>query len=85
MRVRMYTSKADFHKPGIYGGSAPVWATACDVFCRAPSQVGRGRAAVDFVVCFGWGGYVSLFFVFNEPIFAFRAKTPLHNEVVFCL
>ena len=44
------------HKPGIYG-SARVWANACDVFPRAPSRCGRGRwAAVDFVVCFVWGG-----------------------------
>ena len=56
------TSEADFHKPGIYGGSVRVWATVWDVFRRAPSRVGRGvLAAVDFVVCFGWGGF---FFVF---------------------
>ena len=43
-----------------------VWATAWDVFRRAPSRVGRGRrAAVDFVVWLGWGGFFSLlFFVF---------------------
>ena len=59
----MYTSEADFHKPGIYGGSVRVWANAWDVFRRAPSRVGRGRrAAVDFVVCFGWGGFLFLFF-----------------------
>ena len=59
----MYTSEADLHKSGIYGGSARVWATACDVFRRAPSRVDRGRrAAADFVVCFGWGGYFSVFF-----------------------
>ena len=52
-----------------------VWATAWDVFRRAPSRVGRGRrAAVDFVVCFGLGGF------FMRPCFAFRAKKPLHNE-----
>ena len=64
----MYTSEADFHKPGIYGGMVPVWAAAWDVFRRAPSGVGRGgRAAVDFVVCFGLGGLLSdFFFVFNE-------------------
>ena len=45
-----------------------VWATAWDVFRRAPSRVGRGgRAAVNFVVCFGLGGFLSVFFfVFNE-------------------
>ena len=52
--VCMYTSEADFHKPGIYGTSVREWATAWDVFRRAPSRVGRGlRAAADFVVCFG--------------------------------
>ena len=45
-----------------------VWAAAWDVFRRAPSRVGGGgRAAVDFVVCFGLGGFLSFFFfVFNE-------------------
>ena len=53
VRVGMYTSEGDFHKPEIYEGSARVWATARDVFRRAPSRVYRGRrAAVDFVVCF---------------------------------
>ena len=55
--------EADFHKPGIYG-SGRVWANAWDVFGRAPSRVGRDRrAAVDFVVCFGWGGFFFFFFV----------------------
>ena len=49
--------EADFHELGIYG-SGRVWANAWDVFPRVPSRVGRGRrAAVDFVVCFGWGGF----------------------------
>ena len=48
--------EADFHKPGIYG-SGTEWANACDALPRMPSRVGRGRrAAVDFVVCFRWGG-----------------------------
>ena len=65
VRVCMYTSEVDLHKPGIYGGSVRVWATAWDVFRRAPSRVGRGgRAAVDFVVCFGRGGFFSFFFPF---------------------
>ena len=65
VRVRMYTSEADFHKPRIYGGSVRVRATAWDVFRRAPSRVGRGgRAAVDFVMCIGWGGFFSFFFSF---------------------
>ena len=68
VRVCMYTSDADFHKAGIYGGSVRVWAAAWDVFRRAPSRVSRGgRAAVDFVVCFGMGGFLSeFFFVFIE-------------------
>ena len=54
--------KPDFHKLVIYG-SGRVWANACDVFRRAPSQGGRGRwAAVDFVVCFGWGRFFRFFF-----------------------
>ena len=39
-------------------GSGRAWANACDVFPRMPSRVGSGRrAAVDFVVCFRWGGF----------------------------
>ena len=54
--------EADFHKPGIYG-SGRVWANAWDVFFRMPSRVARGgRAAVDFVVSFGWGGFFRDFF-----------------------
>ena len=34
-----------------------------DVFRRAPSGGGHGRrAAVDFVVCSGWGGFFLTFF-----------------------
>ena len=73
MYVCMYTSEADFHKPGIYGGSVRVWAAAWDVFRRAPSRFGRGCwAAVDFVVCFGCGGIFSCFF---PPIFVFFERT----------
>ena len=58
VRVCMYTSEADFNKPGIFGRSVRVWATAWDVFRRAQPRVGRGgRTAVDFVVCFGLGGF----------------------------
>ena len=72
----MYTSEADFHKPGIYGGSARVWATAWDVFRRAPPRVGRGgRAAVDFVMCFGLGGFLM------RPFSVYRQKKPLHTGV----
>ena len=62
---------AEFHKPGIYGIRG-VWANAWDVFHRMPSRVARGgRAVVDFVVCFGWGGFFpvsffSFFFFFFE-------------------
>ena len=74
--VCMYTSEADFHKPGIYGGSARVWATAWDVFRRAPPRVGRGgRAAVDFVMCFGLGGFLM------RPFSVYRQKKPLHTGV----
>ena len=67
VRVCMYTSEADFHKPGIYGGSVRVWAAAWDVLRRVPSRVGRGgRASVDFVVRYGLGGFYGGFFVFNE-------------------
>ena len=45
--------EADFHNPGTYG-IGRVRANAWDVFHRMPSRVPRGgRAAVDFVVCFG--------------------------------
>ena len=47
-----------------------MWAIAWDVFHHMPSQGGRGRrAAVDFVVCFGWGG----FFFFCSFFFASHA------------
>ena len=64
--------EADFHKPGIYT-SGRVWANAWHVVFRAPSQGGRGRrAAVDFVVCFGWGdfflGFLFSIFLFFERI-----------------
>ena len=53
--------EADFHNPGIYG-SGRVWTNAWDVFPCMPSRVGLGRqAAVDFVVCFRWGGVFSEF------------------------
>ena len=53
--------EADFHKPVIYE-SGRVWANAWDVFRCTLSRGGRGhRAAVDFVVCFGWGGVFRVF------------------------
>ena len=82
----MYTSEADFHKPGIYGGSLRVWAAAWDVFRRAPSRVGRGvRVAVYFVVCF-WVGRIFIGFLFlflMRPFFAFRTKKPLHTCLLY--
>ena len=69
------------------------------MFLRTPSRGGRRRwAAVDRVVCFGWGG-VSCFFLFflrmhttgaslnsllvMRPFFAYKATKSLHNEAVF--
>ena len=53
------------HEPGIYG-IGRVWANAWDVFYRMSSRVARGGgAAVDFVVCFGWGGFFRDFFFPN--------------------
>ena len=65
--IRVYTSEADFHKPGIYGGKVRVWATEWDVFHCTPSRGGRGRrAAVDIFrgVFFQWWDFVffSLFY-----------------------
>ena len=61
-----------------------VWATAWDVFRRAPSRVGHGvRVAVYFVVCF-WVGRIFIGFLFlflMRPFFAFRTKKPLHTGV----
>ena len=50
--IRVYTSEADVHKPGMYGGSVPIRANACDVFRHTPSRGGRGRpAVVDLFQC----------------------------------
>ena len=55
--------EADFHEPGIFG-SGTAWANPCDVLPRIPSRARRGRlAAVAFVVCVGWGGFFSVFFL----------------------
>ena len=52
--------EADFHKLGIYGNRR-VWVNAWEVFHRMPSRVACDRrAAVDFVVCFGWGDIFSV-------------------------
>ena len=67
--------EADFYKPGI-DGSGRVRANAWDVFRRALYRDGRGcRAAVDIVMCFGWGG---LFCVcFFDFVFFSNANGPL--------
>ena len=47
------------------------------MFRRAPSRVGRGRrAAVDFVVCFGWGGIFRVFFFFERTRPAVSMRPP---------
>ena len=75
--IYVYTSEADFHKSGVYGGSVRVWAAAWDVFRRAPSRVGRGgRAAVDFMACFGLGGFASFF---SPPVFI-EARTKERSD-----
>ena len=57
MRGELY--EADFYKPGTYENGR-VWANAWDVSRRIPSRGGRGRrAAVDFVVCFGYSDIFS--------------------------
>ena len=72
-----------------------VWAAAWDVFRRALSRVGGGgRAAVDFVVRFGFGGFFSLrmrlflssgqkslFYNDNEAFLPKGKKKPLHTGV----
>ena len=66
--------EADFHKLGIYE-SGRVWANAWDVFRSAPSRGGLGRPAdVDFVVCFGGGGFFWCF-VFLFVFFLLRTHT----------
>ena len=76
--------ETEFHKPGIYG-SGRVWANVWDVFRRMPSRGGRGRrAAVDFVVCSGWGGFFfnmgmcvfSIFFFFERTWPAASMRPP---------
>ena len=77
--------EADFQKPGIYG-SQGVWAIALGLFARAPSRGGRGRrAALDFVVCFGWGDFFRGFiFIFDFIFFLERARpTASKCEVAF--
>ena len=60
--------------PGIYR-IGRVRANAWDLFHRMPSRVARGgRAAVDFVVCFGWGGFFRVFFF--RPFFYFERTRP---------
>ena len=56
------------------------------MFRRAPSRGGRGRqAALDFVVCFGWGDFFRAFiFIFDFIFFLERARpTASKCEVAF--
>ena len=47
------------------------------MFRRTPSRGGRGRrAAVDFVVCYGYGG---IYFVFSLPGMFFHFQTRAHD------
>ena len=76
--------ESDFHKPGIYG-SGRVWASVWNVFPRMPSRAGRGRrAAVDFVVCFEWGGFFFRVFYFRY-IFFFERTRPAASMRPPCL
>ena len=54
--IRVYTSEADFRKPGVYGGRVRVWANEWDVFHCTPSRGGRARraAVVKFCGVFFW-------------------------------
>ena len=68
--------------PGIYG-SGRVWTNAWDMFFRAPSRVDRGRRdAVDFVVCFGCGGFFLYFF---SCFFFFQRTRPAGSMRPPCL
>ena len=82
--VRMYTSEADFHKPGIYGGSVRVWANPWDVFHRTPSRGGRGRrAAVGLFRGVFWVGRD--FFVFFFRFLYFERTRPTASMRAPCL
>ena len=55
---------------------------ACDLFRRAPSRGGHGRrAAVEFVVCFGWDGlFRVLIFFFRSFFFSNAHEIPPHPK-----
>ena len=72
----MYTSEADFHKPGIYGGSVRVWANAWDVLRRTASRGGRGLQWIYFVVCFERWDFVGKFLYFERTRPAARMRPP---------
>ena len=80
--------EADFHKPGTYGIGI-VWANTWDVFHRMPSRVARGgRAVVDFVVVFGWGGffrdlvfYLFFFFEHTRPAASMRPSCLIYLSI----
>ena len=67
--IRVYTSEADSHKPGIYGVRVRAWVNECGVFYCTPSRGGRGRrGAVDIfrgVFLSVWWNFVFLLFVFS--------------------
>ena len=53
------------------------------LFHRTPSRGGRGRGvAVDFVVCFGWGGFFRVFFF---DFFFFERTRPAASMRPPCL
>ena len=74
-------TRADFHKPGIYG-SGRVWANAWDVFRRAPLEV----VAVAGLLWISWcvlGG--AIFFVFFSVLFFFERTRPAASMRPPCL
>ena len=75
--IRVYTSEADFHKPGIYGGRVRVWANEWDVFRCTPSRGGRGRrAAVDI--------FRAVFFLVSGEISFFISCSLLRTHRAYC-
>ena len=84
--IRVNKSEADFHKPGMHGGSVRAWANAWNAFGRTPSRGGRGRrAAMDL---FG-GVFFKLFIViwccFCYVLFLRTHKACRMYEAASCL
>ena len=67
VRVRMYTSEVDFHKPGIYGGRVLVWANPWDVFHCSPSRVVAVAGCCGYLswCVLGAAGFFCVFFSFS--------------------